>query len=74
MPTFCISGAFTAQTERLQRLREIAARAAHSYGLEIFDVQLRRESIGMVLAASVGDGRPIRVGFDQEVPAGARVR
>ena len=49
MPTFCISGAFTAQTERLQRLRGIAARVAHSYGLEIFDVQLRRESIGTVL-------------------------
>jgi len=28
----------------------------------------------MVLAASVGDGRPMLVGFDQEVPPGARVR
>jgi ribosome maturation factor RimP len=27
----------------------MAVRVAHSYGLEIFDVQLRRESIGMVL-------------------------
>jgi ribosome maturation factor RimP len=49
VPTFCISGAFTAQTARLQRLREVAARVAHGYGLEIFDVQLRRESIGTVL-------------------------
>ena len=49
MPTFCISGAFTARTERLEQLRGLAARVAHSYGLEIFDVQLRRESIGMVL-------------------------
>ena len=49
MPTFCISGAFTAQTERLTRIRDVAARVAHSYGLEIFDVQLRRESIGTVL-------------------------
>ncbi len=49
MPTFSISGVFTAQTERLARIREIAARAARSYGLEIFDVQLRRESIGTVL-------------------------
>jgi methionyl-tRNA synthetase len=32
------------------------------------------ESNGMVLAASVGDGRPILVAFDQEVPPGARVR
>jgi ribosome maturation factor RimP len=27
----------------------VAGRVAHSHGLEIFDVQLRRESIGMVL-------------------------
>ena len=32
------------------------------------------ESNGMVLAASVGDGRPILVGFDEPVPPGARVR
>jgi ribosome maturation factor RimP len=49
VPTFCISGAFTARTERLERLRGLAARVAHGYGLEIFEVQLRRESIGMVL-------------------------
>jgi ribosome maturation factor RimP len=49
VPTFCISGALTAQTTRLARIREVAGRVAHSYGLEIFDVQLRRESIGTVL-------------------------
>ena len=32
------------------------------------------ESNGMVLAASVGDGQPVLVGFDQDVPPGARVR
>ena len=32
------------------------------------------ESNGMVLAASVGDGRPILVSFDEPVPPGARVR
>jgi methionyl-tRNA synthetase len=32
------------------------------------------ESNGMVLAASVGDGKPILVGFDEPVPPGARVR
>jgi ribosome maturation factor RimP len=37
------------QSERLARVRELAERVAHSYGLEIFDVQLRRESIGTVL-------------------------
>jgi ribosome maturation factor RimP len=50
VPTFCISGAhFTGQTERLARIREVAARVAHGNGLEIFEVQLRRESIGLVL-------------------------
>jgi ribosome maturation factor RimP len=34
---------------RLARIRQLAGRVAHSYGLDIFDVQLRRESIGMVL-------------------------
>ena len=32
------------------------------------------ESNGMVLAASVADGKPILVGFDEPVPPGARVR
>jgi ribosome maturation factor RimP len=35
--------------ERLARLRNSAERVAQSYGLEIFDVQLRREAIGTVL-------------------------
>jgi ribosome maturation factor RimP len=42
-------GSFTAQTERLSRIRDVAGRVARDYGLEIFDVQLRREPIGMVL-------------------------
>jgi ribosome maturation factor RimP len=48
-PLFVFQGRFTAQTERLERLRAIASRVAGGYGLEIFDVQLRRESIGTVL-------------------------
>ena len=35
--------------EPLTRLRETAERVARSHGLDIFDVQLRRESIGTVL-------------------------
>jgi ribosome maturation factor RimP len=35
--------------QRLATLRAAAERVARSYGLEIFDVQLRRESIGTVL-------------------------
>lgn len=34
---------------RLARVRVAAERVARSYGLEIFDVQLRREAVGLVL-------------------------
>lgn len=34
---------------RLARVRDAAERVARSYGLEIFDVQLRREAVGLVL-------------------------
>ncbi|HSC26552.1 MAG TPA: hypothetical protein VLD67_04720, partial [Vicinamibacterales bacterium] len=37
------------ETQRLARIRAAAARVAGSHGLEIFDVQLRREPIGIVL-------------------------
>jgi len=47
--------------EELARLRAAAARIAASYGLEIFDVQFRRESIGWVL----------RVIVDRSAPAGS---
>ena len=35
--------------ERLARVRAVAERVARGYDLDIFDVQLRRESIGVVL-------------------------
>jgi ribosome maturation factor RimP len=41
-------GRFTSRTE-LARVRAAAERVASSYGLEIFDVQLRREPVGIVL-------------------------
>jgi ribosome maturation factor RimP len=47
--------------EALARLRAAAARIAASYGLEIFDLQFRRESIGWVL----------RVILDKSTPAGS---
>ena len=47
--------------EALGRLRATAARIAASYGLEIFDLQFRRESIGWVL----------RVILDRSTPAGS---
>jgi ribosome maturation factor RimP len=37
------------KSAELARVREAAARVARGYGLEIFDVQLRREAIGTVL-------------------------
>ena len=40
-------------SERLTTIRAAAERVAQSYGLEIFDVQLRRESIGWVLRVMI---------------------
>ena len=45
----------------IERLHEAAARVAASFGLEIFDLQMRRESIGWVL----------RVVIDRPAPAPA---
>ena len=42
-------GPITPKSEEITRLREAAERVATGHGLEIFDVQLRREPIGMVL-------------------------
>jgi ribosome maturation factor RimP len=44
--------------EALARLRAAAARIAESYGLEIFDLQFRRESIGWVLRVILDRTRP----------------
>jgi ribosome maturation factor RimP len=41
------------KTEELLRVREAAERVARSYGLEIFDVQLRREPVGTVLRVTI---------------------
>jgi ribosome maturation factor RimP len=53
---------FTPSAERLERVREAAERVARSYGLEVFDVQLRRESVGTVLRVIIDrpdPGKPI---------------
>ena len=49
----------TTSKVRLAQARSIADRVAHGFGLEIFDVQLRRESIGWVL----------RIFIDKVVPS-----
>jgi len=75
LPTFCFWGHFKTKasgvsdverTELLGEIRNIAERVATSYGLEIFDIGLRRESIGWVLrvivdrAAGEGLGHDLR--------------
>ena len=45
----------------IEQVREVAARVAGAHGLEIFDVQFRREASGMVL----------RVRIDRPGPAGS---
>jgi ribosome maturation factor RimP len=45
----------------ITRLRGAAERVARSHGLEIFDVQLRREPIGMVLRVVIDRPDPGRV-------------
>ncbi len=57
-PLFVFKGGFT---QLIERLRNIAERVAGSYGLDVFDVQYRRESTGWVLRIFVdvqasGDG------------------
>lgn len=39
--------------ERLDHVRELAERVARTYGLEIFDVQFRREASGWVLRVTI---------------------
>lgn len=61
MPTFCFSGVIsTAGSEQLTRLRAAAERVARSHGLDIFDVQLRREPIGTVLRVVIDRPAPDR--------------
>jgi len=48
---------------RLERIRAIAERVVRSHGLEVFDVQFRRESIGWVLRVVIDrPGFPAGVG------------
>ena len=47
-----------------EQVRGIAARVAASYGLEIFDVQYRREGTGMVLRIQID--RPGPAGSEEE--------
>jgi ribosome maturation factor RimP len=57
----CFRGKELPRAEEIARLREAAERVARSHGLEIFDVQLRREPIGMVLRVVIDRPDPGRV-------------
>jgi ribosome maturation factor RimP len=46
------------QTAAVDRIRPLADRIARSYGVEVFDVQLRREPVGWVLRVIID--RPVR--------------
>jgi ribosome maturation factor RimP len=54
-------GPDAASAAPLEQIRAVAERVARSHGLEIFDLQLRRESIGWVL----------RIVIDRPAPAAA---
>ncbi len=52
MPTFFVLGRLLAASV-VERIRSVASRVAASYGLDIFDVQYRREGVGLVLRVQV---------------------
>lgn len=60
MPTLCVWGGHGRAVEAVERIREAANRVVESHGLEVFDVQLRRESTGWV----------VRVFIDRPGPSG----
>ena len=62
----CFRGKELPRVEEITRLREAAERVAVSHGLEIFDVQLRREPIGMVLRVVIDRPDPGRVETPEE--------
>jgi ribosome maturation factor RimP len=48
----------------IDQVREVAARVAGSYGLEIFEVQFRREASGMVLRVQIDRPGPAATAED----------
>ena len=56
-----LGAGFTPKADEIARLRDAAGRVAASHGLEVFDVQLRREPTGMVLRVIIDRPDPGRV-------------
>ena len=48
----------------VEQVRTVAARVAASYGLDIFDVQFRREAVGMVLRIQIDRPGPAATAED----------
>ncbi|HET7694698.1 MAG TPA: ribosome maturation factor RimP [Vicinamibacterales bacterium] len=59
-------GRITPKAEDITRLRDAAERVAKGHGLEVFDLQLRREPIGMVLRVVIDRPDPGRVEAPEE--------
>src|SRR5262245_41358697 len=53
-----------APTDVIEQVRAIAGRVAASYGLELFDVQFRREAGGMVLRIQIDRAGPAATAED----------
>ena len=60
----------SSRNHAIERLKDAAARVAASHGLDIFDVQLRRESIGQVLRVVLDRPAPAAGTSGEEVPVG----
>lgn len=58
-------GPSRSSADRLGEIRAIAERVAHSHGLEVFDLQFRRESIGWVLRIVIDRLPPPQAGAEQ---------
>src|SRR5881398_3395660 len=52
------------ETDVAEQVRNVAARVTHTYGLEIFDVQFRREAGGMVLRVQIDRPGPAATAED----------
>jgi ribosome maturation factor RimP len=68
VPTFFVSGLEILQMRGeagiVEQVRTVAARVAGSYGLQIFDVQFRREAAGMVLRVQIDRPGPAATADD----------
>jgi ribosome maturation factor RimP len=62
-PLFSFKGS-TLSPDVVEQVRTVAARVAASYGLDIFDVQFRREAAGMVLRIQIDRPGPAATAED----------